>query len=160
MASGENRAFWQKVAPGYDDLVDDDYMTLVRRTVKDVGPADRVLDVATGTGLVALELSRQVGNVEAIDFVEEMIAAACLKAEEQGASNVNFSTSSAYDLNFQDHSFDAVIILNALHVMKTPKQALLESNRVLKPGGRLVCPTFCRGKTTDVKKVQKISEFQ
>jgi len=118
-----------------------------------------VLDVATGTGFIALEVAKNVGRVEGIDFVPEMITAARIKAHERAISNAHFSLGSAYELGFPDHSFDAVIISNSLHVMRTPEQALMESRRVLKPEGVLVVPTFCLGETEDSKrKIRKLSE--
>ena len=156
---GENAAFWSRIASSYDKLIDDDYKSMIQRIVEDVGPVDRVLDVATGTGFIALELAKNVKSVEAVDFVEEMVAAARMKADERGISNVHFSLGSAYKLSFPDHYFDAVIISNALQIMRTPEQALMESRRVLKPEGALIVPTFCLGEIEDPEgKIRKLTE--
>jgi len=156
---GENAAFWRRIASGYDKLIDDDYKSMIQRIVEDVGSVDRVLDVATGKGFIALELAKNVNRVYGIDFVPEMITAARMKAHERAISNVQFSSGSAYELDFSDQSFDAVIISNSLHVLKTPEQALMEARRVLKAEGVLVVPTFCLGESDDSKKkIRKLSE--
>lgn len=149
---GENAGFWQKIASGYDKLLDDDYKSMNQRVVDDVGMVDRVLDIATGTGFAALEVAKTVATVDAIDFVQEMITGARLKARAQDISNVQFSVGSAYELDFPDQIFDAVIISNSLHVMRTPEKALMEARRVLKAEGVLVVPTFCLGEIKDSKK--------
>ena len=158
-SNGENSTFWRNIAPGYDDLIDDNYKSMIQRVIEDVGSVDRVLDVATGTGFIALEIAKKAKRVEAIDFVPEMISAARMKAHERAIANVNFSLGSAYKLGFPDHSFDAVIISNSLHVMREPEKALKESRRVLKTGGSLVVPTFCLGEADDPQgKIRKLSE--
>lgn len=48
----------------------------------------------------------------------------------------------AYELAFDDHIFDAVVILNSLHVMKTPDVASAEAIRMVKPAGLLLAPTY------------------
>lgn len=149
---GENAGFWQKIASGYDKLLDDDYKSMNQRVVDDVGMVDRVLDIATGTGFAALEVAKTVATVDAIDFVQEMITGARLKARAQDISNVQFSVGSAYELDFPDQIFDAVIISNSLHVMRTPEKALMQARRVLKAEGVLVVPTFCLGEIKDSKK--------
>lgn len=156
---GENAVFWQKIASGYDKLLDDDYKSMIQRVVDDVGTVDRVLDIATGTGFVALEVAKTVATVDAIDFVQEMITGARLKARAQGISNVHFSLGSAYELDFPDQFFDAVVISNSLHVLRTPEKALLEARRVLKAEGVLVVPTFCLAEIENSKrKMRKLSE--
>lgn len=156
---GENAEFWGRWAyAGYDDgMRNENYQKLSRRIAEEVGSVGRVLDVATGTGLAALELAKNVGLVEAIDFAPEMIAVAQRKADEMKATNVKFSLGSAYELEFPDHVFDAVVILNALHAMEQPGRALAEARRVLKPEGLLIVPTPCHGETQETRaQLQKI----
>jgi phosphatidylethanolamine/phosphatidyl-N-methylethanolamine N-methyltransferase len=143
---GENVAFWGKWAPTYDQTSSNkNYDAVAHRIAEDVGTADRVLDVATGTGLVAFELAKNVCLVEAVDMSPEMIAVAEHKARERSVNNIRFSVHEAYELDFLDHVFDAVAILNALHTMQRPEQALAEARRVLKPEGLLILPTPCHG---------------
>jgi ubiquinone/menaquinone biosynthesis C-methylase UbiE len=102
----------------------------------------RVLEVATGTGLIALGIAKFVRQVEATDFSPKMIETAKKKI---APPNVKFSIEDATALSFADDSFDAVIISNALHIMPDPEAALVSIRRVLKPGGLLIAPTFSHG---------------
>ena len=56
---------------------------------------------------------------------------------------------STYELDFPDGMFDAVVILNSLHGMKTPDTALREALRVLGPSGVLLAPAYCHAETED-----------
>ena len=81
----------------------------------------------------------------------EMIAVAEHKARERNVNNIRFSVQGAYELDFLDHVFDAVVILNALHAMQRPEQALAEAKRILKPDGLLIVPTPCHGQTEQTR---------
>ena len=90
---GENRKFWDRIARRYDRLtikLTRDYPALVQRIVNDVNGAENVLEVATGTGLVAIEIARNASMVEAIDFSSEMIEFAKRKAFKDHIENGPF----------------------------------------------------------------------
>ncbi len=145
----ENNAYWAKNAPEFDKHIHPDIEALVKRIGDDIGRVDRVLDMAAGTGIVSLELAKRVKQVDALDLEPEMISVARKKAVESGIANISFHVRNAYELGFPDHIFDAVVILNSLHVMKTPDVALGEAMRVIKPTGLLVAPTYCHAETAE-----------
>ena len=101
-----------------------------------------VLEVATGTGLIAVNIAEGVRRVEATDFSPKMIDKA---KKKKAPGNVNFSVEDATALSFADISFDAVIISNALHIMPDPVKVLTNISRVLKPKGLLIAPNFSHG---------------
>jgi len=101
-----------------------------------------VLEVATGTGLIALGIAPFVKSVEATDFSPKMIEAA---KKKNIRPNVRFSVEDATALPFPDAAFDAAIISNALHVMPEPEKALTNIRRVLKPNGLLIAPNYSHG---------------
>ena len=145
---GENKKFWNRIAKRYDWItikLTRDYPLLIQRIVNDVNSAENVLEVAAGTGLIAIELAGNVGMVEAIDFSSKMIKFAKRKAFKDRIKNIHFSVQSAYSLEFEDGQFDAAICSNALHCMDDPEKALSEIQRVLKENGILIAPTFCHG---------------
>ena len=146
----EGITFWNKMAATYDEhQYNDNYKRLIQRIARDVGAADRVLDVATGTGIVALAIAQNASTIEAIDYSPEMIGAAQEKATRTATSNVSFAVQGADRLDFPDGVFDAVVICNGLHVMEAPEKALPEARRVLKSKGLLVAPTPCCGETSE-----------
>jgi len=102
-----------------------------------VGPGSRVLDVATGTGDLALELAGRVapgGEVVGSDFSEGMLARARVKA--RGA--VRFEWGDALELPYDDDSFDAATVGFGARNFSDLGRGLAEMARVVRPGGRVV----------------------
>lgn len=100
-------------------------------------PGMRVLDIATGTGLVAeaaLAAVGPAGHVTAADLSPAMLA----RARERlgGHANVSFAAEDGQALSFADGSFDAVLCGLGLMFLPDPAQGLAELCRVLRPGGR------------------------
>jgi demethylmenaquinone methyltransferase / 2-methoxy-6-polyprenyl-1,4-benzoquinol methylase len=101
-----------------------------------VGPGDRVLDVATGTGDLALELERRVGpggEVVGSDFSERMLELARAKAP-----SIRFEQGNALDLPYEDDSFDAATVGFGARNFSDLPRGLREMARVVRPGGRVV----------------------
>ncbi|MFD0697684.1 class I SAM-dependent methyltransferase [Paenibacillus sp. GCM10027628] len=97
-----------------------------------------VLDIATGGGHVAKQLSPHVQHVIATDLTPRMLEAASNHLKQAQCSNVTFVVADAEHLPFLDHAFDAVTCRIAAHHFPRPHQFLQEVSRVLKPGGKLV----------------------
>jgi len=96
-----------------------------------VGSGTRVLDVATGPGILAAAAAARGAKVTAVDFAEDMIAVA-----QRTHAGIAFEVADAGDLPFDDRSFDAVVMGFALFLMGDPDAVLREAQRVLVPGGR------------------------
>ena len=145
-----NKWFWNRYAAFYDFEIrlanGRAYATMYRLMARVLKNDMKVLEIATGTGLVALNIASYVQSVEAIDFSPKMIETA---KKKKAPANVRFSVEDATALSFSDHSFDAVVISNALHIMPSPEVVLKNIHRVLKPNGLLIAPTFSHGHLKD-----------
>ena len=102
-------------------------------------PGQRVLDVATGTGLVAFELARRGCQVVGIDQSEEMLSGArnALQRRPSLAHRVRFVRGQAEDLPFADGEFDAVSFTYLLRYVDDRMATMRELARVLRTGGRI-----------------------
>ena len=146
----DNKNFWNRYAKIYDFEINrfnsSAYLEMYRLMSSVLTKEMRVLEIATGTGLIAIHIADAVQSVEATDFSPKMIEAAMKKSVPD---NVHFSIEDASALSFADQTFDAVIISNALHIMPDPESVLINIKRVLKPNGILIAPTFSHGHLND-----------
>ncbi len=101
--------------------------------------AKRVLDLATGTGDLALELARQgVPTVIGIDFSQEMLSAAAVKVRDARVPAIRLGRGDAMRLPFASDTFDALTVAFGLRNLPDYGDAIVEMARVVKPGGRVV----------------------
>lgn len=112
-----------------------------RALVEAIGPrpGERILDVATGTGLVAFDLARRGADVTALDQSEHMLAAARARlTRHPGLSDkLTFIQGEAEDLPFPDAEFDALTFTYLLRYVDDRTATMRELARVVKPGGRI-----------------------
>ncbi len=149
--SGNDRTYWERHAKNYDRS-----MALLGRPIprmaalagEAVNGFDLVLEVAAGTGLVTTALAGAATQVISTDYAEEMVRLLEVNVRAEGFSNVRFEQADIYGLNYEDSSFDAVVAANVLHLLPDFPAALASFRRVLKPGGRLITPTFCHDENT------------
>jgi len=136
-ADGLARAFWAVRAKDYGALEwarRDDYLGCVVAAV-DPRQTDRVLDLGTGTGIVAHALAPFVAQVVGVDISLDMLQ----QAMEQRRPNETFEEGDARRLPYPDGWFDKVVARMVFHhLMPDPVAAMRECCRVLKPGGVMV----------------------
>lgn len=105
---------------------------------------EHVLDVATGTALVALEIARMVGpagQVIGVDTSTGMLATARRKACEAQLANLQFRQGDAERLNFEPNSFDRIFCASALVLMSDVAKMLRRWRELLRPGGTIAFDT-------------------
>ena len=137
----KHKNFWDRNAGRYnrfmrkDRVAYDEMYELIRPVVK----AKTVLELATGTGLIAKNIVNAAAHIEATDASPEMIAEA---KRDNRSAKLLFSVQDMFRLPYVEESFDVVIVSNALHIVPQPEKALQEIKRVLKDDGTLIAPTF------------------
>ena len=137
----DHKNFWDRNAGLYDCFMRKDRAVyekmyeLIRPVVKD----KTVLELATGTGLIAKHIVKVAACIEATDASPEMIAEA---KRGNCSAKLHFSVQDMFSLPYADNSFDVVIVSNALHIVPQPEKSLREIKRVLKDDGVLIAPTF------------------
>ena len=137
----EHKNFWDKNAGRYDRFMRkdgaayDEMYALIRPIVRQ----KTVLELATGTGLIAKNIVNAAAHIEATDASPEMITEA---KRDHRSAKLHFSVQDMFRLPYADRSFDVVIVSNALHIVPQPEKALAEIRRVLKDDGVLIAPTF------------------
>ena len=136
-----HKNFWDKNAGRYDRFMRkdraayDEMYELIRPVVK----AKTVLELATGTGLIAKHIVNAAAHIEATDASPEMIAEA---KRDNRSAKLHFSVQDMFRLPYANQSFNVVIVSNALHIVPQPDKALAEIRRVLRDDGVLIAPTF------------------
>ena len=137
----EHKNFWDRNAGRYDRFIRKDRAAyekmyeLILPVVKD----KTVLELATGTGLIAKHIVKATAHIEATDASPEMIAEA---KRGNYSAKLHFSVQDMFSLPYAGNSFDVVIVSNALHIVPQPEKSLREIKRVMKDDGVLIAPTF------------------
>lgn len=146
------RAMFGSIAPRYDLLnrllslgIDRRWRRFAVAKIGLTGPG-RVLDVATGTGDVALEIATQTPasvSVVGIDFTPEMIELGQIKVKQsRHFDRITMQVAPCEDIPYEDGSFDAATISFGIRNVVDRTKGLTEMRRVLKEGGRIVILEF------------------
>ena len=149
--AGRVRGVFTSVASRYD-IMNDVMSGGIHRLWKDammdwLAPRDgqRLLDVAGGTGDIAIRFLRRAPGASAVvcDLTESMLASGQKRAEaEKLAERLDWVVGDAMALPFEDASFDVYTISFGIRNVTRPQDALAEAYRVLRPGGRLMVLEF------------------
>jgi demethylmenaquinone methyltransferase/2-methoxy-6-polyprenyl-1,4-benzoquinol methylase len=132
---------FDKGAKHYDGVVDWGFLrsgaAYRRWTLKQHGlrPPARLLDVACGTGLVAVEAAKILGSADQITCLDPSVGMLAVARTKLAA---HFVTGRAESINFADNSFDFLTMGYALRHVTSLEKTFGEFNRVLRPGGKLL----------------------
>lgn len=138
-------ALFDRIAGSYDSL--NHILSLGidklwrRKAIKGMQPAGKLLDVAIGTADLTLEILRQgkADHVTGLDLSSEMMRIGAEKVAAKGLKDkVEFIQGSAFEMPFEDGTFDAVTCSYGVRNFSTLDRGLAEMLRVLRPGGELM----------------------
>lgn len=136
-------AEWDTRCDGWEQIAASAPFIALREAVLNeagIAPGDRVVDLGSGTGLLALAAAEHAGQVVAIDVSAPMLQRLAERAAERGFTNVELVHGDIRRLPLPDESADVVVSCYAFHhlVDDGKELAAAEAFRVLRPGGRLV----------------------
>ncbi len=136
--------FWDRVAGVYDiyvNIINRKTHQALRKIVSDLIDAENiVLECACGTGLLSAVIAEKCSRLTATDFSKKMLRKARKNCAAYG--NITFEAADITCLNYPDRSFDKVVAGNVIHLLDDPLAALRELDRVCRPGGKLIVPTY------------------
>ena len=138
--------FWDRAAPDYDnaEASDSHKHELVFDTLKKyMLPADKVLDLGCGTGLMASRIAGHVQQVTGIDISSQMIRKAQERALQNSLTNTHFLKADVFDEKLSHHSFECITANYLLHLLPDLQAVLQRADHLLKPGGYFMATTPC-----------------
>ena len=136
--------FWDKISPLYH-LFEQVYNAKVYRGTGEkvaefIEPSDTVLECACGTGAISVSIAPKCRRLIATDFAAGMLRQAEKKCRKY--ENTIFRRADITHLKCKDNCFDKVVAGNVIHLLPNPELALHELERVVKPDGRIIIPTY------------------
>ncbi len=136
--------FWDKISALYD-LFETVYNGRVytgtgKKVAEFIEPSDEVLECACGTGAISIYIAQKCKKLIATDFAPGMLRQAAKKCRKY--SNVVFKKADITNIKCKDERFDKVVAGNVIHLLPEPEKALRELERVVKPGGKIIIPTY------------------
>ncbi len=146
MTQTRDTRFWDRIAERYsrrpvpDEAV---YQKKLEITRSYLSPEAEVLEVGCGMGTMAVAHAPFAAHIRATDFSPEMIAIGKRRAADAGVENVTFETVSAEALEAEPESYDVILALSLLHLVKDREAVLRKLHGMLKPGGVLITSTVC-----------------
>jgi ubiquinone/menaquinone biosynthesis C-methylase UbiE len=136
--------FWDKISPLYD-IFENVYNGKVytgtgKKVAELIAPSDEVLECACGTGAISIYIAQKCKKLIATDFAPGMLRKAAKKCRKY--PNVVFRKADITNIKCKDARFDKVVAGNVIHLLPEPEKALHELERVVKPGGKIIIPTY------------------
>lgn len=152
----ETSRFWDRLADRYhrQPIADEEaYRRKIEVTRSYFRPDMEILEFGCGTGGTAVLHAPHVKHIRAIDFSDRMLEIARERARTAGVDNVTFEKADITALSVPEASYDMVLGLSVLHLLKDPEAVMVKVYRMLKPGGLFVTSTACLG---DIMPMMKI----
>ena len=145
--------FWNNVSFIYDAFENAYNKKANNRAVEivcsNIQKDDDVLECACGTGIFTVGIAPHCRSITATDYAPKMLTRASDKCKKAGYTNCTFEIADITSLKYEDNSFDKVVAANVIHILDNPSAALKEFERIIRPGGMIIIPTYINmSKTT------------
>jgi SAM-dependent methyltransferase len=153
---------WDRISQTYVSEIDERFAPVIDHVLRRAGlqPGQRVLDLGTGTGQVAMRAAAQVrpgGQVLAVDPSADMLNIARQRAATLGLSNITFLAGRAEEIPAEDGTLDVLCASLSLMFAIDKAAAAREIGRVLRRGGRLVAAVWGGPEECDLVRFQQIA---
>lgn len=140
--------FWDKMAQGYakSAIADEaSYQIKLAKTQEYFNADSEVLEFGCGTGSTAITHAPHVKHILATDISANMLEIGEAKAKVAGLENITFQKTSLEALDAPDGSYDVILGMSILHLLRDRRDAITRSFDLLKPGGVFLSSTICMG---------------
>ncbi|WP_101256828.1 class I SAM-dependent methyltransferase [Streptomyces barkulensis] len=138
------RTAWDALAPGFDRHTTPHTLRYGEQILDEIaiGPGTRFLDVAAGSGALALPAARRGARVVAVDIAPAMVERLAARAREEGLDHVRALVMDGEHLDLEDDAFDLSASLNGVSLFPDLERGLAEMARVTRPGGTVLVAAF------------------
>ena len=119
------------------------YINTGKKVAEFINSSDMVLECACGTGSITKYIAPKCKYIYATDFSDGMLKQTTKKCKN--FNNIKIQKADIINLEFKDQTFDKVVAGNVIHLLSAPDKALRELERVTKPGGKIIIPTYING---------------
>lgn len=150
------RDAWDAIAPAYDEVVTPGNIGHAEEPLRAVGlrAGERFLDVACGSGALAVPAARLGAEVVAVDFAPAFVERLNQRAQREGLDKLEARVMDGHALDLPDDSFDVAGSQHGVSLFPDMPRALAEMARVTKPGGRVLLVAF-----GDIRKAEFLTFF-
>lgn len=153
--------FWDKVSGLYDffETVYNGsvYRGVGKRVAEEIDQEDIVLECACGTGTISKQIAPECKQLIATDFSEGMLKQTLKNCRKY--HNIKVRRADMTQLKCCDNRFDKVVAGNVIHLLEEPYAAIKELERVCKPGGKIIIPTYINASNGVNKKAVRLLEL-
>ncbi len=160
MADSE-KDYWGKFAQTFDEdqtyIVGEAIQEAIIAKLSTERSLGNVVEFGCGRGFYTGVLAKNAKQVVATDVSDEMLGMA--RARLEGFSNVTVQKANCDDTSFPAEAFDTVVMINLIHVIDNPSDALKESHRILKGGGTLLVSSYTSFTMKKFEKIKLVIRF-
>ncbi len=152
---------WSKMADDFNKRVSyvagRENIEIIQRELKENSEADIILELGCGNGMYTGILAANCKKLYVTDYSEQMVAVCRENFKE--LPNAIFQQQNCCELEYEDRSFNCVVMINLLHIIEDPEKSLQESWRVLKPGGKIIVSSFTMSGMNLISKLRMIYRY-